>query len=141
MISRTQIHSDSSKDHKISKLATTVFFALGLLIPFVLAGSTQAYEWDRKSLEEAGNTSTSKQRTSALFSPIQEKGYVLGLKLDFEINTIFSTPTKKLKSEQLINSFIGEDYFSSGDHPPNELPLAPEMSIGAKPAKLVEIRF
>jgi len=140
-MNKIQIHSKNSREKKNPRLASKIFFSLGLLILFSLPNSAQAYEWDKKALEEAGNLNFPKHEASTPLGQLQKKGYIFGIKLDFEVNTIFSTPKKKLNSEQLINNFIGEDYFSSGNHFPNELPLAPEMSIGAKPAKLVEIRF
>jgi hypothetical protein len=140
-MNKIQIHSKSSRENKSSRLASKIFFSLGLLILFSLPNSAEAYEWDKKALEEAGNTDFPKLEASAPLGQLQKKGYVFGLKMNFEVNTIWSTPKKKLNSEQLINNFIDENYFSSGNHFPNELPLASEMSIGAKPAKLIEIRF
>lgn len=134
-------NSKNSRENKTSGLASKIFFSLGLLILFTLPGSAQAYEWDKKSLEEAGNTDLPKQEASAPLSQLQKKGYIFGIKMDFEVNSIFSTPKKELNSDQLIHNFIGEDYFSGVNNASNELPLESEMSIGAKPAKLVEIRF
>lgn len=136
-----QIHSKKIGSNKTFGLASKILFSLGLLILFSVPNSAQAYEWDKKALEEAGNMDFPKQEVSAPFGQIQKKGYIFGMKMDFEVNTVFSTPKKKLKSDQLSTNFLGEDYFSSGNHFPNEFPLAPEMSIGAKPAKLIEIRF
>ena len=140
-MSKHQIYPKNSRENKNPRLASKIFFSLGLLILFSFPNSAQAYEWDKKALEEAGNLNFPKQEISIPLGQLQKKGSIFGITLGYEINTIFSIPKKKLNSEQLINNFIGEDYFSSGNHLPNELPLAPEMSIGPKPAKLVEIRF
>jgi len=69
------------------------------------------------------------------YSQIQRKGYIFGIKMDFEVYTIWSKPKNKLKSEQLINNYLGENDFSK------EFPLDQEIPIGATPAKLLEIRF
>ena len=140
-MNKIQTHSKNSRDHKTSGLASKIFFSLGLLILFSLPNSGQAYEWDQKALEEAGNMNFPKQEAFAPLGQLQKKGYVFGLKMNLEVNTIWSTPKKKLNSEQLINNFIGEEYFSGMNNISNELPLETEMSLGAKPAKLVEIRF
>lgn len=140
-MSQIHIHSVSVRENKISRMTSTLFLSLGLLLLFSLANSAQAYEWSKKSLEIAGNTDFPKQAVSSPLGQLQRKGYVFGLKMNFEVNTIFSKSKQKLNSEQLINNFSSENYLSSGNHFPNELPLEPEMSIGAKPAKLIEIRF
>ena len=140
-MNKIQIHSKNSRENKTSELALKIFFSLSLLILFSFPDSVRAYEWDKKALEEAGNMSFPKQAASAPFGQLQKKGYVFGMKMNFEVNTIWSAPKKKLRSEQLIKNFIGEDYFSGVNNFSNELPLEPEMSIGTKPAKLIEIRF
>lgn len=140
-MTRIQLHSKHSRNNRISELAAKIFCSLSLLILFTLPGSAQAYEWDKKALEEAGNINFPTQEASAPFGQLQKKGYVFGMKMNFEVNTTWSTPKKKLNSEHMIHQFIGEDYFSGVNNASNELPLESEMSIGAKPAKLVEIRF
>lgn len=142
-MNRIQIHSKKFKDNRTLLLASKIFFSLALLILLSLPNSVRAYEWDGKALEEAGNTNFPKQETFPPFSSnqLQRKGYIFGMKMNFEANTIWSKPKNKIKSERLINNFIGEEYFSGENNFSNELPLESEMSIGAKPAKLIEIRF
>ncbi len=142
-MNRIQIHSKKFSDNRAILLTSKILFALTLFIILGLPNSGRAYEWDRKALEEAGNMDFPKQKAFTPFSynQLQKKGYIFGIKMDFEVNTIWSTSKNKLKSEQLSHKFIGEDYFSDGNDFSNELPLASEMSIGAKPAKLLEVRF
>jgi hypothetical protein len=140
-MNKIQIHSKNSRENKTSELALKIFFSLSLLFLFSFPDSVRAYEWDKKALEESGNMSFPKQAASAPFGQLQKKGYVFGMKMNFEVNTIWSAPKKTLNSEQLINNLIGEEYFSGMNNISNELPLETEMSLGAKPAKLVEIRF
>lgn len=141
IMNRIQIHSKKLKDNRTVLLVSKIFFSLALLVLFSLPNSAQAYEWDNKALEEAGNMDFPKPEASTPLGQLQKKGYIFGIKMNFEVNTIWSTPKKKLKSKQPINNFIGEDYFSGVNNFPNEFPLELEMPSGATPAKLIEIRF
>jgi hypothetical protein len=140
-MNKIQTHSRSSRENKITGLASKIFFSLALLILFSLPGSAQAYEWDKKALEEASNMDFPKPEEPTPFGRPQKKGYIFGIKMNFEVNTIWSVPKDNLKSEQLTNNFFGEDYFSGVNNASDELPLEMEMPSGATPAKLIEIRF
>ena len=136
-MNRIQIHSKKFRGNRALLWASIIFFALTLFVLFGLANSARAYEWDRKALEEAGNIDFPKQETSTSFSSYQPKSnsYIFGIKMNFEVNTIWSKPKNKLKSEQLINNYFSENEWSNG------FPVELEVPVGAKAAKLFEIRF
>jgi hypothetical protein len=136
-MNRIQIHSKNLEGNKSLLWASKIFFALTLFALLGLPNTARAYEWDRKALEEAGNMDFPKQETSTSFSSYQpkSKSYIFGIKMNFEVNTIWSKPKNKLKSEQLINRYFSEYELL------NEFPLEPEVSVGGKAAKLLEIRF
>ena len=136
-MNKIQIDSKDFGGNRALLLASKIFFALSLFVLFGLANSARAYEWDRKALEEAGNIDFPKQETSTSFSSYQpkSKSYIFGIKMNFEVNTIWSKPKNKLKSEQLINRYFSDNELL------NEFPLEPEVSVGGQAAKLLEIRF
>ncbi len=123
-------------------LASRILFTLTLFILLGLANSSVwAYEQDRKTFGEASLMDFPKQAAAAPFStnPLQRKGYIFGIKTNFEVNTIWSKPKNKLNSDQLNNKYFGGNDFSYEFR--NEFPLDIENPVGAKPAKLLEIRF
>ena len=132
-----QIHSKNFEGNKTLLWASKIFFALTLFILLGLPNTVRAYEWDRKALEEAGNMDFPKQGapTPLSYSQFQKKGYIFGIKMNFEVNTIWPAPKNKLKSEQLINNYFNDNELL------NEFPLALEVPVGGKAAKLLEIRF
>ncbi len=136
-MNRIQIQSKNFEGNKTLLWASKIFFALTLFVLFGLPNTVRAYEWDKKSLEEAGNRDFPKQGASTplSYSPFQKKGYIFGIKMNFEVNTIWPAPKNKIKLEQLINNYFS-DYELL-----NEFPLDEEIPIGATPAKLFEIRF
>ena len=136
-MNKNQIHSKNFRGNRVLLLASKIFFALTLFVLFGLPNTVRAYEWDRKALEEAGNMDFPKQGASTplSYSQFQKKGYIFGIKMNFEVNTIWPAPKNKLKSEKLINRYFSEYELL------NEFPLDEEIPIGATPAKLLEIRF
>ncbi len=136
-MNKNQIHSKIFRGNKTLELFSRILFALTLFILLGLTNSVWAYEQDRKALEEPGNMDLPKQEAFTPFSynQFQKKGYIFGIKTNFEVNTIWSKPKNKLKSEQLINRYFSEYELLS------EFPLDEEIPIGAKAAKLIEIRF
>lgn len=136
-MNRIQIHSKKFKGNKTLLWASKIFFASTLFILLGLPNTVRAYEWDRKALEEAGNMDFPKQgaHTPLSYSRFQKKGYFFGIKMNFEVNTIWPAPKNKLKSEQLINNYFSDQELL------NEFPLELEIPIGGKAAKLLEIRF
>ena len=140
-MNKNQTHSKNFRGNRFLLLASKIFFALTLFILFSLTNSVWAYEQDRKTFGEESLMDFPKQAAAAPFStnPLQRKGYIFGIKTNFEIHTIWSTPKNKLNSDQLINKYFGENEFSYEFR--NEFPLDLENPVGAKPAKLLEIRF
>jgi len=127
---------------KTAGLASRILFALTLFILLGLPNSSVwAYEQDRKAFGEESLMDFQKQAAAAPFSTsqLQRKGYIFGIKTNFEVNTIWSKPENTLNSDQLINKYFGENELSN--ELMNEFPLELEVPIGAKPAKLFEIRF
>ena len=78
-----------------------------------------------------------KQAATSPFSyyQLQREVYTFGIKMNFEVNTIWSKSKNKIKSKPLANKFLGENDFSE------KFPLDEETSVGSTPAKLFEIRF
>lgn len=136
-MNKNQIHSKRFRGNRALLWASKIFFTLTLFILFGLPNPVRAYEWDGKALEEAGNMDFPKQEAFTPFSynQLQKKGYIFGIKTNFEVNTIWPAPKNKLKSEQLINRYFSEYELL------NEFPLALEVPVGGKAAKLLEIRF
>jgi len=136
-MNKIQIQSKNFKGNKTLLWASKIFFALTLFVLFGLPNTVRAYEWDRKALEEAGNMDFPKQGASPplSYSRFQKKGYFFGIKMNFEVNTIWPAPKNKLKSQQLINNYFSDHELL------NEFPLELEIPIGGKAAKLLEIRF
>jgi hypothetical protein len=122
-------------------LASKIFLALTFFILLGLANSVWAYEWVNKGLKEERLMDFPNQEAFTPFSTnqLQKKGYIFGIKTNFEVNTIWSKPKNKLNSDQLINKYFGENELSN--ELTNEFPLELEVPIGAKPVKLFEIRF
>lgn len=140
-MNKNQTHLKIFGGKKPPGLASKIFFALTLFILFSLTNSVWAYERDRKALKEESLMDFPKQEAFTPFStnPLHRKGYIFGIKTNFEVNTIWSKPKNKLNSGQLINKYFGENELSN--ELTNEFPLELEVPIGATPAKLFEIRF
>ena len=140
-MNRIQIHSKKFRDNRTLLWASKIFFALALLILLGLPDSVRAYEWVNKGLEEENLLDFPNQEAFTPFSSdqLQKKGYIFGIKMNFEIYTIWSTPKIRLKSGQLINKYFGENEFLYELR--NEFHLDLEDPVGTKPSKLVEIRF
>ena len=136
-MNKNKTHLKKFRGNRVLLLASKIFFVLNLFILFSLTNAVWAYEQDRKALKEENLTDFSKQAAAAPFSynQLQTKDYIFGIKMNFEINTIWSKPKNKLKSPQLVNKFFGENDFSM------EFPLDEKIPVGATPAKLFEIRF
>ncbi len=136
-MNKIQIYSKDFGGNRALLLASKIFFALTLFILLGLSNSSaQAYEWVDKGLKEESLLDFPKQETSTpLSSQFKKKGYIFGIKVNLEVNTIWSKPKNKLKSEQLINRYFSDNELL------NEFPLEPEVSVGGKAAKLLEIRF
>ncbi len=132
-MAETQIHSKFFGGNKTLGFTSKILFALGVLFFFGLSNSAWAMERDGKALEEKNRIDFSNQEASAPFyyNPSQEKDYIFGNKMNFEIFTFWSTPNDKLKSERLINRFYDR----------NEFLVKPETSIDKTTATLLEIRF
>jgi len=141
IMNKNQIHSKNFRGNRVLLLASKIFFALTLFIFFGLSNSVWAYERDRKALEEESLMDFQKPEAFTPFSSdqLRKKGYIFGIKTNFEVNTIWSKPKNKLNSDQLINKYFGENELTNEFR--NEFPLNFEDPIGAKPAKLFEIRF
>ena len=140
-MNKNQIHSKIFGGKKTPGLASRILFAFTLFIFFGLSNSAWAYERDRKALEEESLMDFQKPEAFTTFSynQLQKKGYIFGIKTNFEVNTIWSKPKNKLNSDQLINKYFGENELTNEFR--NEFHLNFEDPIGAKPAKLFEIRF
>ena len=140
-MNKNQTHLKISGGKKPPGLVSRILFALTLFIFLGLSNSVWAYEQDRKALGEESLMDFPKQEAFTPFSSsqLQKKGYIFGIKMDFEVYTIWSTPKNKLKSGQPINKYFGENEFLYEFR--NEFPLDQEIPIGATPAKLFEIRF
>ncbi len=140
-MNKNQIHSKNFRGYRTLTLASKIFLALTFFILFSLTNSVWAYEQDRRALKEESLMDFPKQEAFTPFSTnqLQRKGYIFGIKTNFEVNTIWSKPKNKLNSDQLINKYFGENELSY--ELTNEFPLELEVPIGAKPAKLFEIRF
>jgi len=140
-MNKNQIHSKKFRGNRAVLWSSKIFFALTLLILLGLPDSVRAYERDRKALEEESLMDFQKPEAFTPFSSdqLRKKGYIFGIKTNFEVNTIWSKPKNKLNSDQLINKYFGENELRNEFR--NEFPLNFEDPIGAKPAKLFEIRF
>ncbi len=140
-MNKNQTHSKNFRGNRVLLLASKMLFALTLFILFSLTNSVWAYEQDSRALKEESLMDFPKQEAFTPFSTnqLQKKGYVFGIKMNFEVNTIWSKPKNKLNSDQLINKYFGENELSY--ELTNEFPLELEVPIGATPAKLFEIRF
>ena len=140
-MNKNQTHLKNFRGNRVLLLASKIFFALTLFILLGLSNSVWAYEQDRRALKEESLMDFPKQAAAAPFSTnqLQWKGYIFGIKMNFEVNTIWSKPKNKLNSDQLINKYFGENELTNEFR--NEFPLNFEDPIGAKPAKLFEIRF
>ena len=125
------------KRKRVLLLASKIFIVLALLILFSLTNSVWAYEQDRKDMEEERLMDFQKQAATSPFSyyQLQRKVHIFGIKMNFEVNTIWSKPKNKIKSKLLANKFLGENDFSE------KSPLNEETPVGTTPAKLFEIRF
>ena len=136
-MNKNKTHLKKFRGNRVLLLASKIFFVLNLFILFSLTNAVWAYEQDRKALKEENLTDFPKQAAAAPFSynQLQTKDFIFGIKMNFEINTIWSKPKNKLKSPQLVNKFFGENDFSM------EFPLDEKIPVGATPAKLFEIRF
>ncbi len=136
-MNKNKTHLKKFRGNRVLLLASKIFFVLNLFILFSLTNAVWAYEQDRKALKEENLTDFPKQAAAAPFSynQLQTKDYIFGIKMNFEVNTIWSKPKDKLKSEQLINNYFSDSELL------NEFPLDEEIPIGAIPVKLFEIRF
>ena len=137
IMNKIKIHSKNFGRKRTPGLASKIFFALTLLVLPGLSNSVWAYELDRKALKKESLIDFPNQ---AAFTPLsygqsEREGYFLGIKMKFEVFTIWSTPKDKLKSELLINRYFG------GNERSNEFPMKIEAPADAKTAKLIEIRF
>ena len=136
-MNKIQPHLKNFGGRKTLGLASRILAALTLFIFFGLSNSVWAYEQAMKALKEESLMDFPKQAAPAPFSynQLQRKGYIFGIKMNFEVNTIWSKPKDKLKSEQLISNYFSDSELL------NEFPLDEEIPIGAIPVKLFEIRF
>ena len=137
IMNKIKIHSKNFGGKRTPRLASKIFFALTLFVVLGLSNSVWAYELDRKALKEESIMDFPKQDafTPLSYSQSQREGYFLGIKMKFEVFTIWSTPKDKLKSELMINKYFG------GKERSDEFPMKIEGPADAKAAKLIEIRF